>query len=150
MEERNDSGLTPEVAYVRCKDFLNRGISHNEASARKVKHYQIVGLVASLVIGIFSFALTQHIAGFFVPIVIINVSVLPLSIKVLNAMKTADGHMKSDLEKLKSGKIDPIEYYKEQKKYWDDRDPKRGDELFRALSSDTSTLTPAEKEMLSR
>ena len=150
MEENNSSSLTPEVAYVRCKDFLNRGISHNKESARKVKHYQMVGLLASLAIGIITFALTQHIAGFFVPIVIINVSVLPLSLKVLKAMKIADGLMKSDLEDLTSGKTDPIEYYKEQKKYWDDRDPKRGDELFRNLFSDTSTLTPAEKEILSR
>ena len=141
------SRLTPEVTYVRSKDLLEKGISSTIASKEKLKHTLKTGFFVSLAIGAVTVLFTQNITSFFIPIIITNVGSLPLGIKVWKALRLTIEMQEEDMKKLAAGEVNPVDYYEQREKRLIESGKAH---LLSDLSSDTSTLTPEEKEMLSK
>jgi hypothetical protein len=141
------SGLTPEVAYVKSIDLIDRGLSDVAAYLEKAKNLQRINLFSSLAIGIALGVFTLNLSNVFKPIILQNVVVLPLSIKVIRVFKKVIEDLEADKAELTSGELNPIKYLKDR------RDGlaacgKTG--IIEKLSGDTSTLSPEEIEMLSK
>lgn len=148
MERQLDQPcLTPEEAYVRSKDLLEKGISEDIAMRDKVKYYQSKGLFASMAIGTFLALITQNPASFFIPIILVNVKILPLSMKVIKALRLSLEEQKRDLEKLMAGDLNPVDYYESRRKRLTEMGKAR---VLDSLSSDTSKLSYDEREMLTK
>ena len=139
--------MTPEVAYVKSINFLEQGISDVEVEREKIRFYQKVAIFSSLAIGLVTSLLTQNPTSFIGPIVIINGTVLPLSVKILGAFKHALELMKSDKEKLMTGELDPRSFYEDHSTRMIEEGKKH---VLDSLSGDTSRLTDGEREMLSK
>lgn len=146
-EQKEKSRITPEVAYVKSIDLLEKGISNTVVNTEKVKFYQGVSIFSSLAIGAILGLTSQNIAAFLTPIILINGSVLTLSVKVLKAFKDMIEDMKDKKEKLQSGELNPNEFYNEQLSYFT---RKNNTQVLDRLSTDTSNLTSEEREMLSK
>ena len=146
-EQKEKSRITPEVAYVKSIDLLEKGISNTVVNTEKVKFYQGVSIFSSLAIGAILGLTSQNIAAFLTPIILINGSVLPLTIKVLKAFKDIIEDMKDKKEKLQSGELNPNEFYNEQQSKIT---RKNNTQVLDRLSTDTSKLTSEEREMLSK
>lgn len=146
-EQKEKSRITPEVAYVKSIDLLEKGISNTVVHTEKVKFYQGVSIFSSLAIGAILGLTSQNIAAFLTPIILINGGVLPLTIKVLKAFKDMIEDMKDKKEKLQSGELNPNEFYNEQQSYFT---RKNNTQVLDRLSTDTSKLTSEEREMLSK
>ena len=145
--QKDESKLTPEVAYVSSIDLIEKGISDVNVYREKAKFYQRVGLFASLVVGVALGLLTEDLSNVFKPIILINGVVLPLYTIVLNVFKNVIEDLESDKTKLVSGELNPIDYFIERRDGLAAEGPTEG---IRSLSSDTSKLTPEERKMLSK
>ena len=139
--------ISPEVAYVKSKDLLEGGISDVEVAREKIRFYQKVSIFSSLAIGAVVGLLSQNPTGFIAPIVLINGTVLPLTVKALSAFKRALERMKGDKSKLESGQVDPREYYEARASFLNNAGKTH---VVDRLNGDTSRLTNQEREMLSK
>ena len=141
------SGLTPEVAYVKSIDLIDRGLSEAAASLEKVKSLQRINLFSSLAIGIALGVFTLNLSKVFIPIILQNVVVLPLSVKVIRVFKKITEDLEVSKAELTSGELNPIKYLKYRR---DGLAACGKAEIIKKLSDDTSTLSPEEREMLSK
>ena len=139
--------ISPEVAYVKSKDLLVGGMSDVVVAREKVKFYQKVSIFSSLAIGALLGLTSQNLAAFVTPIVMINGSVLPYSIRLLRAFKEILEKMGSDKKKLETGAVDPREYYEARVSYLKNSGKSH---IADSLNGDTSRLTSQEREMLSK
>ena len=137
--------LSPELAYVKSMDLLEKGMSDIEKSRKKIHSLQIISIVVSLAAGAVLCLITHKILLFVIPVIIACIAVFPRTVQVLTAFRNAQQKMERDKEKLASGETDPREYYKEREKVLLSNDRRN---VLDELPKDATGLTAKEREML--
>ena len=137
--------ISAEVAYVKSKNYL-AAAKQGMIKAQK-KGWEI--LVTILILGGIIGAIIGLLTGRPSAIIGIMCVVIALELKsylVLISCRKSIKSIEYEMEKLRSGKVDPRDYYE---KIIKDAAKRGVKEPFRGLSSSTGFLSGQEREMLS-